>query len=136
MERLTRRFEDGEIYSDEFGAVRKCKVTYENGEDKSVYEGKLVDKLAEYEDLEESGRLVKLPCVVGDTVYVLMQYGGIAEAEVRDYIHFLTHGFCLVLTSDKFDKENIPFSEIGKTVFLTREAAEAKLKELKSENDI
>lgn len=28
------------------------------------------DKLAEYEDLEEQGFLLKLPCKVGDTVYV------------------------------------------------------------------
>ena len=28
-------------------------------------------KLAEYEDLEEQGKLLKLPCKVGDTVYVI-----------------------------------------------------------------
>lgn len=27
------------------------------------------EKLAEYEDLEEQGRLIKLPCKVGDTVW-------------------------------------------------------------------
>lgn len=27
------------------------------------------EKLADYEDLEEQGRLIKLPCKVGDTVY-------------------------------------------------------------------
>ena len=30
-------------------------------------------KLAEYEDLEEQGKLLKLPCAVGDTVYVLAE---------------------------------------------------------------
>jgi hypothetical protein len=30
----------------------------------------VIDKLADYEDLEEQGRLLKLPCKVGDTVYV------------------------------------------------------------------
>lgn len=30
----------------------------------------MVKKLVNYEDLEEQGRLVKLPCKVGDTVYV------------------------------------------------------------------
>ncbi len=29
----------------------------------------MVKKLVEYEDLEEQGRLIKLPCKVGDTVY-------------------------------------------------------------------
>lgn len=28
------------------------------------------DKLADYENLEEQGRLIKLPCKAGDTVYV------------------------------------------------------------------
>lgn len=30
----------------------------------------ILEKLAEYEDLEEQGRLIKLPCKAGDTVYV------------------------------------------------------------------
>lgn len=73
---------------------------------------------------------MKLPCAVGDTVYVGMLSGGYAEAEVRDFTYFLTHGFCIVVTSDKFDKCNIPFSKFGKTVFYTREEAEAALKGL------
>ena len=91
---------------------------------------KVLQKLAEYEDLEDQGKMLKLPCAVGDTVYVKMQFGGYAEAEVRDFTYFLTCGFCVVVTSDKFNKQNIPFSEFGKTVFLTQEAAETALKEL------
>lgn len=30
-----------------------------------------MEKLADYEDAEEQGRLVKLPCKVGDTVYLI-----------------------------------------------------------------
>lgn len=30
-------------------------------------------KLKEYEDLEESGNLLRLPCRLGDTVYILNQ---------------------------------------------------------------
>lgn len=37
------------------------------------FEGEAVDKLAEYEDLEEQGKLLTLPCKVGDTVYVLAE---------------------------------------------------------------
>ena len=91
-------------------------------------------KLKDYEDLEEQGRLIKLPCKVGDVVYVKMaSYSKThyAEAEVRDFVHFISHGFCVVVTSKYFDKENIPFSEFGKTVFLTKAEAEAKLKELR-----
>lgn len=90
-----------------------------------------ITKLAEYENLEEQKKLLTLPCAVGDTVYVKMQSGGYAEAEVRDFSHFLSCGFCVVVTSDKFNKQHIPFTEFGKTVFLTK-PAEAALKELKS----
>lgn len=90
--------------------------------------------LKEYEDLEEQGLLLKLPCKVGDTVYVKMQSGKYAEADVRDFTHFWTCGFCIVVTSDKFDKQNIPFTEFGKTVFLTQAEAEAE-EELRKMNE-
>lgn len=109
-----------------------CKETCaEHDEEKSCNNcpiQKAFEKLAEYEDLEEQGKLLKLPCAVGDIVYVKMKFGGIAEAEVRDYTYFISCGFCIVVTSKSFDKQNIPFSEIGKTVFLTKPEAEAKLK--------
>lgn len=94
----------------------------------------LREKLKYYEDLEEQGRLLKLPCKVGDIVYVkLASYceEKYAEAKVRDFTHFISCGFCVVVTSKHFDKQNIPFTEFGKTVFLTKSEAEAKLKELR-----
>lgn len=72
---------------------------------------------------------IELPCKIGDSVYVKMQFGGYAEAEVRDYSYFISYGFCVVVTSTKFDKQYVPFSEFGKTIFLTREEAEQALKE-------
>lgn len=96
----------------------------------------LRETLKKYEDLEEQDRLIKLPCKVGDTVYVKMaQYCKMhyAEAEVKDFVHSISCGFCVVVTSKYFDKQNIPFSEFGKTVFLTK--SEAKLKELRGNND-
>lgn len=80
-----------------------------------------VDKWEEYKQLEEQDRLVKLPCKVGDTVYVKMASyckTHYVEAEVKDFVHFISCGFCIVVTSKYFDKQNIPFSEFGKTVFL------------------
>ena len=82
---------------------------------------KAIQKLAEYEDLEEQGLLIKLPCKVGDTVYSVRTYG----------------------RSDTTKKvmrriEEIPFTvvwldDIGKIVFLTKEEAEAKLREMEAE---
>lgn len=74
------------------------------------------NRLGQLEDKIEEGKLVELPCKVGDTVY---QTDGIRvyESVVKNII-FDTSGVA-------FDK-----SAIGKDIFLTREAAEARLKEL------
>ena len=62
MERLTKRRENGNAYvTDDY-----CFDTWANS-----FEGQAIDRLAYYEDLEEQGRLVVLPCKVGDTVYKL-----------------------------------------------------------------
>ena len=125
MERLTERKEinkcPGILVKE--GFANEGLQTWFNGYDDGY---SAINKCAEYEDLEEQGKLIKLPCAVGDTVYVKMQSGGYAEAEVRDYSYFLSCGFCVVVTSDKFDKQHIPFSEFGKTIFTTRSEAGAK----------
>ena len=77
----------------------------------------LREELKDYEDLKEQGRLLKLPCKFGDTVFVKRQSGGYAQAKVVDFTHFLTCGFCVVVASDEFGKCNIPFSKFGETVF-------------------
>lgn len=43
--------------------------TYDIYETNRLYP--MADKLAEYEDLEENGLLLKLPCKAGDTVYIV-----------------------------------------------------------------
>ena len=127
MDRLTRRSANGTgVYATPSGEPVKWENNYHN----------VLQKLADYEDLEEQGRLVKLPCKVGSTVYVKMASyckTHYAEAEVRDFVHFISCGFCAVVTSKYFDKQNIPFSEFGKTVFLTKSEAEQKLKKMESD---
>lgn len=100
---------------------------------------KALFKLAEYEDLEEQGKLLKLPCAVGDTVYVLDRDGKPREM-ILDAPDIRCHcskedNLCIVLC----DKKNTGVcayrfkndgSDIGEKVFLTREEAEAALKEL------
>ena len=104
---------------------KKCGgIEYSRKCDRCDLLDEVCDKLGEYEDLEEQGKLLKLPCKVGDKVYVRMQSGNLAEAEVRDFSYFLTCGFCVVVTSTAFDKQHIPFLEFGKTVFLTKKEAE------------
>lgn len=79
-------------------------------------------KLAEYEDAEEAGTLVRLPCKAGDTVYVY-GCGGVEEWRIQGIsLSYITAG---EIRSCPF---NILKNSLGKTVFLTREEAEAALK--------
>jgi hypothetical protein len=79
----------------------------------------LIDKLAYYEDLEEQGRLIKLPCKVGDTVYHVVQ-GRIVEVSNVDLFFLL-----LSVVENRFNN----------SVFLTKSEAEAKLEELRGSNE-
>lgn len=115
MERLTRRSENGiAIYNTPSGEP----VKWENNRHK------VLQKLAEYEDFEEQGKLLKLPCAVGDTVYKIY------PNDLTDRVLGLT----VVAFSNKamelYGDTWTSFDKIGKTVFLTREEAEAALKEL------
>lgn len=89
-------------------------------------------KLKEYEDLEEQGRLVKLPCKVGDTVYGLSM-GKIISLTVNEISIFCMKGEKIInakcQSSDEF--RNYVEREFGKTVFLTKSEAEAKLEKKK-----
>lgn len=91
-------------------------------------------KLKDYENLEEQGRLIKLPCKVGDTVY-FAHHDRVISSEVlsaKYHAEAENHGVFIRerLTIDvEGVSAEIDFGDIGKTVFLTRE--EAKLKELR-----
>lgn len=63
------------------------------------------------------------PCKVGDRIYYIDSTNFI-DCEVVKQVSINHHGEWLVL----LDHSCIGFDEIGKTVFLTREEAEAKLK--------
>lgn len=66
--RLTKkRADNGRYY---LSGLVEVSNTYPKGYGR-IQVGHAVEKLAEYEDLEEQGKLLKLPCAVGDTVYVI-----------------------------------------------------------------
>lgn len=101
--------------------------------------GDVIDKLAEYEDLEEQGRLVKLPCKVGDVVYAYCGEFGILEYDVDSividkHITYQCSAYSEPIRdcpSECLDEIEPDISDFGKTVFLTKSEAEAKLKELR-----
>ena len=93
-------------------------------------------KLAEYEDLEEQGLIVRLPCKVGDKVYHISGKN-IEEEMITKVDYDIYNGkidLCnsYVFTNDIYDKEDnfYRLGKLGKSVFLTRAEAEKKLKTL------
>lgn len=100
-------------------------------------------QLKEYQQLEEQGRLIKLPCKVGDKIF--LDFAGfrkdVDKFTVKDFhLDCFEDGevilFCDYESNDKTLSGQIDVMEFGKTVFLTKSEAEAKLKELRGgEND-
>ncbi len=97
----------------------------------------MADKLEGYEGLEEQGKLLKLPCAVGDKVW---------DNDFGKPCSYTVTGFSIGKIGDEendIDELEMYYrnwndsiccscavSEIGKTVFLTREEVEVALKEL------
>lgn len=121
MERLTEWIDDGEHRQ----AIPKTDIR-NNGHNKCC------NKLAEYEDLEEKGLLVRLPCKVGDTVYVPTR-NFISELRIiMISVNMYGAYFRWMLNSGIYPNlDGFSRSKLGKTVFLTREEAEKKLEEMK-----
>ena len=116
MERLTKRNSDGIV-----GTELKY-YNYNNFQ-------KMARKLAEYEDLEEQGLLLRLPCKIGTKVYNITWWDDVQEkVVVKGKTYYRT------IHKHKVSKSTFGYTdieEIGKTVFLTKSEAEAKLKELR-----
>ena len=140
MERLTDYSDDECTYI--IGVGNKtceafCKYVVDGC--KNCYIQQVFKKLADYEDLEEQGLLVRLPCKVGDTVYRVNAGAKqpIIPMTVSE-IHFLCYKNERAVRFDAIGKEDMGEScyrleDIGRIVFLTREEAEKKLDELKNE---
>ena len=116
MSRLTRRTEQGKI------TLRECTISLRNA----------IDKLAEYEDLEEQGLLLKLHFPLGTKKLYLVDTYEIDELDVT--------GITLYKSNEKDERPNetiicvdycdFYYDDFGKTVFLTKEEAEQELKRL------
>ena len=79
------------------------------------------DKLAHYEDLEEQGRLIELPC---EKVYCIINYNSPKYA----FIDSIPIETMLIYDLKHIDNGNIFFS--------TKEKAEAKLEEWRVRNEL
>ena len=139
MERLTKR---DSSYCEDICFTHGCDSDEcENEKEYDIYE-----KLRAYEDLEEQGLLLRLPCKIGDTVYVvgtkcLAGAVPLEICEVRRSCDGCQYDKEYIVFERKVDATMIGFLTfkeyelfvLGKTVFLNKEEAEAKLKEMEGE---
>lgn len=146
MKRLTKRNENGvavlNVKCPEECEYSTCSME-EGYQCQHQCEGDVINRLTEYEDLEEQGLLLKLPCKVGYIVYVV---------GTKCLANVITDEDCDDMPGCemcKYDKEYVVFNRVvdehflmdllyeknsnfifGKTVFLTYEEASKKLNEI------
>lgn len=152
MERLTERDEKGNAYYPHCfrkdtcdgmgGDCGECNFSQEVCERLAAYEDteltpaqlKTIDELytqqakelGEYKRAEEQGVLVKFPCKIGDDVWAIRKYKGIIHVqEGKVHEMFFTRDMKLMIVV-----KHVCRGFFGEKVFLTKEEAEAKLKEL------
>ena len=89
-----------------------------------------VDRMLELLKADKAGRLVVLPCKVGDVVYGFHGEKTILPM-VAKWIETNTDGWCIAVQYAPMTPRFYQFSDFGKTVFLTREEAEKALEAMK-----
>ena len=112
-ERLTVRSERGTAILKETDIKDRCEYCYE-----------ATQKLAHYEDLEEQGKLIELPCKIGDTVYGIRRWHGtkIAKAGTVSEMFYTQEGKLMIVV------KYVCRGYWGEKIFATPEEAEAALK--------
>lgn len=89
-------------------------------------------RLRELAEADRDGRVVVLPCKVGDVVYGFHGEKTILPMVVK-WIETCTNGWCIAVQYAQMAPRFYRFSDFGKTVFLTREEAEKALEAMKDE---
>ena len=141
MERLTDKNADGNYFypkcfekCDGLGASRKC--------DDCEITTSICEKLGKYEDLEEQGRLIKLPCKIGDIIYRVN--AGAKEPVIKMIVLQVNYKQLredrIIIRIDAMNDNDMGEScylleDFGKNVFITKAEAETKLKELRGEEN-
>ena len=144
MERLTQTSDKGGV-----AFTFDLTISCEPNEAKKIL--KLAEKLKQYEDLEEQGRLLRLPCKVGDAVYVVtspfnvfddIEYDENMKEEVYEAyvssVSFYKSGEqyrIYAKATNHFIGVYFRECDFGKTVFLTEGEAREKLKEMEESHD-
>lgn len=139
MERLTQINGNNEVYC----IVDDKKIVVDN-----IDMLKICQRLNLYEDLDEQGLLLRLPCKVEETVYCIYErytkcseYGQVLEeysCQCCECLECDSHKELYVQSQKAYSLDWIVsnLKRFGKTVFLTQAEAEQKLKEMNTNNGI
>lgn len=93
-------------------------------------------RLRELTEADKDGRLVVLPCKVGDTVWAILDGAKYARECKVDFVNIGSFGTTIVFVVKDGLREQygVTAAAFGKTVFLTREEAEKALGAMKDGN--
>lgn len=139
MERLTER-KYGEIVSvkNEEGGISCSSFCNDcsQGTGNCIYVKEMVEKLAEYEDLEEQGKLLKIPCKVGDEIFIPIDFQGKVHRGVIIGVEYskIRKSFVAVVRTDDDFLCYEKFEDFGKNVFLNKTEAENELNKMAERN--
>ena len=125
MERLTENYRGCNQIKDCGNA--KCEETCKEVENcDSCPISKAIDKLAEYEQAEEDGLLIRVLCNAGDIIYRPLKSKGILEFQIVK-IEIYEDEMIYIDDGDNV----LEINDFGKTVFLTKAEAEQALAKMK-----
>lgn len=109
------------------GEIKSMQEEHFSGLEMAKLHSALME-LKKYQEADKDGRIVVLPCKVGDVVYGFHGEKTILPM-VAKWIETNTDGWCIAVQYVPMAPRFYRFSDFGKTVYLTREEAEAALKE-------
>lgn len=92
-----------------------------------------ISRLVELAEADKDGRVVVLPCKVGDVVYGFHNNRQTILPMVAKWIETNADGWTVAAQYTPMGPEFFQFSDFGKTVFLTREEAEKALRKMEGE---
>lgn len=136
-QRYNASFDKGGIYH------QLCLCALQNAQEYDQM-AEMLERFKEYQQLEEQGRLVKLPCKVGDKLYYTDSYCNTVisvrlNEVIAQFVGINNYAYQYNCCSfdecgDVYEEYEFDNNDFGKTVFLTKSEAEVRLEELRGEN--
>ena len=126
-------YEDTGLYPESVEAL-KLSMMGKAISEITEFNGLPIDHLRELAEADKGGRVVVLPCKVGNVVYGF--HGGKTILPmVAKWFATNTDGWCIAVQYTPMAPRFYRFSDFGKTIFLSREEAEKALQEMEGKKD-